>query len=1358
MATDQRKVVIPVEVDATGAKKGFEDVKQGAADMASSVKRAGEQAKPFESIQKGGDEAAKKVDASTRSMVASIQRATAQFEAGSKSGARFYEVLAQQRGVNVDVLRPYLAQLDQAKAKAEAATRSTEQLTGGFGGLGTAARSALGTLALFGVPATLGGLAVMVNSIVANVDALNDLKDATGSSIENISALEYVAKATGANFETVSTSLIKFNQALGTTVKPGSDAEKVLKAIGLSAKELRELDPSEALRQTAVALSQFADDGNKARAVQELFGKSLKEVAPFLKDLAEQGSLVARVTTQQAEEAEKFRKELFQVQAALGEAGRALAGPIVSHLNDLIAQFREGNKEGGNFLATLLKIAGTNPMLSGLGTIGKIIDFATPARDAAEVQKELARVNKSLESTNLLESQRLALMRQQAGLRAELNRLYANVAPGDTSDAISRRQGRGSIVLPPEEPKKKGGKSDIELAAEQYQALIAQVQERVLLAEQELSAGRQLTAAELAHAKVLEQVLGYKTKLTEVQKQAVIAASKEATALEQQVAEQRKRAKADLDAAQARDKYLVGLDNTIAKLQEEAKAEQEAAQRVGLSREAIAALDAAKLELIATEVERQAIRNYDKNLDDAEYERAMKIAESWRAVAKAKRDRGAAEAAKEAGDEMQRQADRARQEWERTNQQIADSFVDNLMRGGKSVAQYLKDLFRTLVLRPILQPIGNAFASAANSLFGGGGTAGANSLFGGGGMQIPGLGNIGNLLNFGGTPIVGSSFASTVGGGLATDALGATVAEGAAAATLPGAGLLSTAMPYIGMAVAAFSFLKDQFKGETRQGGRYGYDAGTGMTKFLEGPSGGDPNGAAVKQLIDANVATLNNAFRVFGIEERVQTFTGAYESSEKGRGGVFSGGTLSNGLTFGESGKGSNYDGTLFEKNSPTTLTTEQAAKLFAEDIYQSQIQALQALAGQVKTQEKTITTETLERTGDGMDADVGLVKRTSVVLETIFLDAAEEAADKVPKVIRDLIRGVDAESLSEEEAKKITDQINTIVASVDAFRQSVAGLPKEFDSLASASFDVAAAIIAASGGIENFTSNLASFYDLYFTAEEKRAQLAANLAKTFDGLGLAIPVDDILTSANEAIEGFRNLVLAQDLTTEAGQKAYATLLSISSAFFELNGNVDAVSDTVNTVAKEVADTASKLAAGEYFVDQGDIALAASTAAAEAAESWRSTGDAIRETMLGLRDDLLGLRSSTLAQLQSQFAIATAQARAGDQDAADSLPALAKRLAEAGRNTARNSFEADRNTARIIGSLGGTLRAVDGFARGAFAQPASTPTAAVASELSELRSEQRAQSTAVTNSLVRIASAVETWDGDGLPGTRSET
>lgn len=184
------------------------------------------------------------------------------------------------------------------------------------------------------------------------MDAFNDLKDATGASIENISALDAVARQTGGTFETVEGALIKFNKVLGEAGK-GSEAAKLLKSIGLNAEELKRIDPAEALRRTAVALSGFADDGNKARFMQVLFGKSLKEMAPFLKDLAEQEKLVAKTTTAAAEEAEKYNKHLYQFGAAVEDFKRGVASSLLPALNETIQKFKDAQEEFGIFKALL---------------------------------------------------------------------------------------------------------------------------------------------------------------------------------------------------------------------------------------------------------------------------------------------------------------------------------------------------------------------------------------------------------------------------------------------------------------------------------------------------------------------------------------------------------------------------------------------------------------------------------------------------------------------------------------------------------------------------------------------------------------------------------------------------------------------------------------------------------------------------------------------------------------------------------------------------------------------------------------------------------------------------------------------
>lgn len=213
--------------------------------------------------------------------------------------------------------------------------KNAAQMEGRYAKLSSAA-VAIG--ATFAGVLSVGALSSFFQRTVDGLDALNDLADATGASIENLSALEDVALRTGTSMDTVGGAVVKLNKVLGDA-KPGSDQANVLRSIGLSAEDLRRMDPAEALRQVAVALDGYADDGNKARLVQELFGKSIREVAPLLKDLAGIGKLVATTTTEQAKEAEKFNNQLRELDKNASDAARRMTSELLPALNKLLTGF-----------------------------------------------------------------------------------------------------------------------------------------------------------------------------------------------------------------------------------------------------------------------------------------------------------------------------------------------------------------------------------------------------------------------------------------------------------------------------------------------------------------------------------------------------------------------------------------------------------------------------------------------------------------------------------------------------------------------------------------------------------------------------------------------------------------------------------------------------------------------------------------------------------------------------------------------------------------------------------------------------------------------------------------------------------
>lgn len=253
-----------------------------------------------------------------------------------------------------------LGRLEQSFGKAERlAQRTTATIEREFSNLNKAVGGLVGALGVRELGQAFGAL-------VNGVDRLNDLKEATGSTVENLSALEDIAARTGTPIETVTDALVKLNKTIGDA-KVGSEAAEALKAIGLSASELRTLDPAEALLRVSQALVVFEDDGNKARIVQELFGKSIKEVAPLLNDLAAAGQLNATVTAEQAAQAEKFNKQIAELKKSILDTAREAVMPLLEAMISVGDAIKGTNDDARELSGTAAALAVPLQALTVLG-------------------------------------------------------------------------------------------------------------------------------------------------------------------------------------------------------------------------------------------------------------------------------------------------------------------------------------------------------------------------------------------------------------------------------------------------------------------------------------------------------------------------------------------------------------------------------------------------------------------------------------------------------------------------------------------------------------------------------------------------------------------------------------------------------------------------------------------------------------------------------------------------------------------------------------------------------------------------------------------------------------------------------
>lgn len=132
-------------------------------------------------------------------------------------------------------------------------------------------------------------------------------------------------------------------------------------------------------------------------------------------------------------------------------------------------------------------------------------------------------------------------------------------------------------------------------------------------------------------------------------------------------------------------------------------------------------------------------------------------------------------------------------------------------------------------------------------------------------------------------------------------------------------------------------------------------------------------------------------------------------------------------------------------------------------------------------------------------------------------------------------------------ETASQTLTRLNAEFQGTDAILQILGKTAEQaFGSAGMASADARERLIDYAGGMEQLATKTASFYQHYFTEEERSQQTAAaaqrQINDAFGALGIAVP---------KSTAEFKQLVIGQDLSTEAGAKLYTQLLNLEGAFY---------------------------------------------------------------------------------------------------------------------------------------------------------------------------------------------------------------
>lgn len=1260
----------------------FEQIKASSQSMAAGVEQAA--TKAAGAVGGIGDKAApaaQKLDSVTASMIRQVQRLNAELESGGARNAAYIEKMASIKGADLSAMAPYLEDLKKAEAAQRVATTGLDNM--GLSAKQTAAALRQVPMQFTDIVVSLAGGQSAMQVFLQQGGQLKDVFGGAGNAARAmggyvlglINPLTVTAAALGvialaykqgsAEADAYNMALITTGNAAGTTASQMQQmAGRISSVVGTQGA-------------AAEALAQMAASGRVASDSLEYFSQvAIKferstgtAISETVQRFAELGASPVEASRKLNEQTNYLTTSIYEQIKSLKEQGReyeaaALAqntyadalnnrsNQIVQNLGAIEKAWKAIKDGAKGAWDSMLNVGRTDTLQDQLDRARANLEqrLNTPlAVDNPAMRASRDKGIESLRNEIALLTEQERMMRRGATAQAE--RAQAEKQGIEAADALQKTQERGlskqqqmnkaleeysrhierlkatnpnSALLSPEAIARgqkairdqyadKGGAKSANKDLEKQAKLIAELNGLTGGFAEEWD---RLSAAYARGAMSMEELT--KEQATLLAKQPAIKAAAEEEAKARQAVE-----KADIGAAAAREKYVASLISGLDKIQADIAAQEEATARLGLSKQAIADLDAAKLEMLATDLELQAIKAMDLNLDEQTYDALKQQAQAYRDLAKAKQ----AGAAKEvAVDEAKKAAD----EWQRTSDQISQSITDALMRGfesGKDFAKNLRDtvvnMFKSLVLQPIVKGIVSPFAGALTGALGLAGTA-AQAGQGTSGISTA-LSGASLLSSFGGALAGGAGWltgATSFGGALSAGA--SLMGTGTVAGATSGLGMLAGALGPIALGIGLLtSFIK---KPTPHSGAGVTYSAAGGLTSGASQYSKTNYGfGAAGEYSAESNTA-------VASVAKGIAT---ALDSTA-----------------------------VAFGKKAGFEISTA-----FADD--KSKDGAWGQLAiklGGQKVLDWRDTQTSKWAPKEFADGEAGL-KEYQAAVAASMRDALSslDLPGWVDSVLQDL---GDAPALEDMEKA---------LSSIAMANDAMAALGSQIGGLSGLSDEAKASLIDAFGGVETFAATASEYANVVLTDAEKVSLSMTDISSQFEALGMAVP---------SSVSALQDLISAQDLTTDAGREAVASLMTLGTSFAtvmdQMQQSIGLTGDSLKSVFQNVLKQAHSAEEARVMGEQaaGQLLM-----------------DAIGNALVGTVTDLVS--NAVLQPITQSIVGAAAQAATMDVAAASTAGATLAAGGAAGATTIAAGSAAGATSLAAGGAAGGANVAAGGAAAG---------------------------------------------------------
>jgi hypothetical protein len=249
------------------------------------------------------------------------------------------------------------------KTSEDSAKKSSKAFDDFSSGAGVSLKSVATYAGLAAAAAVAVGVA-MVKSAIDTADATGKMAQKLGSTAEAISALNYVASLSNVSAQELGNSLQFMNRNLSDAAKGTGDARFAIKDLGLSAKELKDLKPEDAMLKIAEALEKIPSQADRAAIAADIFNDRTGKMLNVLKGgpdairatMAEAERFGKVISTDTAKAAEQFNDSVTKLKANLEGLAIKVLPAVLDKLN-LLAEMFLGPDPYDELLRRRLKIA-----------------------------------------------------------------------------------------------------------------------------------------------------------------------------------------------------------------------------------------------------------------------------------------------------------------------------------------------------------------------------------------------------------------------------------------------------------------------------------------------------------------------------------------------------------------------------------------------------------------------------------------------------------------------------------------------------------------------------------------------------------------------------------------------------------------------------------------------------------------------------------------------------------------------------------------------------------------------------------------------------------------------------------------